>query len=58
MPDLIILVETVEAILSNLKEGKSPGPDNLTPALLKALAKELVKPVQILYSKSLAESGL
>ena len=57
MPDLIILVETVEAILSNLKEGKSPGPDNLAPALLKALAKELAQPVQILFSKSLAESG-
>jgi hypothetical protein len=57
MPDLVILIETVEAILRNLKEGKSPGPDNLAPALLKELAKELAQPVQILYTKSLAESG-
>ena len=48
-----IKVEEVEQILSNLKPDKSPGPDNLSPRLLKEMAKEIAIPLTIIFKKSL-----
>jgi len=43
--------------LENLKVNKSPGPDQLYPRVLKEVRNEIVKPLQVLFSKSL-ETGL
>ena len=40
-------------ILKNLKPEKSPGPDNIHPRVLKECATELVKPLTLLFRKSM-----
>ena len=52
MADLIISQEKVLTLLKNLKVGKSPGPDNFAPRLLKELADVIDRPVTLIYSKS------
>ena len=51
--DIIINPEEVEKLLKELKPDKSPGPDELHPAFLKELHKELSKPLSIIFTKSL-----
>ena len=43
--------------LEHLQINKSPGPDQLYPRVLREVSKEIVKPLQVLFSKSL-ETGL
>ena len=58
LEDIAITVEDVYERLTNLNIGKSPGPDTIHPRMLKELANELCKPLEIIFSKSLSEGKL
>ena len=53
LEDINFTVDDVEKTLENLKIGKSPGPDDIHPRVLKDLAKELKMPLFIIFRKSL-----
>ncbi len=50
--------EDVKKKLDKLKVDKSPGPDNLSPRVLKELSSELSYPLFLVFRKSLTESLL
>ncbi len=58
MPPLTITEDMVEKKLAELNPNKSPGPDSIHPRFLKELAKELSKPLAMLFNKSLNDSKL
>ena len=51
-----ISVEGVKKLLSNLQPGKAPGPDNLSPRVLKELADEIAPILTIIYQSSIDTS--
>jgi len=53
-----IKTDEVEQILTNLKPDKSPGPDKLSPRLLKEIAKEIAIPLTIIFRKSLEDKQI
>jgi hypothetical protein len=58
LEDLTISLDGITKKLRSLKEGSSPGPDNLHPKVLKECAEEIAYPVLKLFEKSLTESEL
>ena len=58
MPPLVITEEMVFAILSKLEVNKSPGVDELSPKLLKEVAKEITGTITTLFKHSLREATL
>jgi len=50
--------ELVIKVLNKLKSDKSPGPDNMHPKLLQEVSAEVVKPLTLLFQKSIAEGKL
>jgi endonuclease/exonuclease/phosphatase family metal-dependent hydrolase len=54
VPDVPVVTtaEEVEKLLRSLKTDKSPGPDNIHPALLKALSQSLSEPLARLFNMS------
>ena len=56
MCNITIHEEDVYKCLKNLKQDKTPGPDNIHPAVLKNLASDWTKPLTMLYQRS-AEQG-
>ena len=53
--DIEFSEEDVDTLLTKLKDNKSPGVDNIHPAMLKNLHSELKKPLYLLFRKSLDE---
>ena len=53
LQDINFTVDDVEKALMKLKVGKSPGPDQLHPRMLRELASVLKIPLFILFRKSL-----
>ena len=58
MEDIKITVEDVREKLNGLNIGKSPGPDGVHPRMLKELASELCRPLEIIFSQSIIEGKL
>ena len=56
--DIEINQETVEKLLSKIKETKSPGTDQIHPKFIKETAKNLAKPITEIFSKSMDEGTL
>ena len=50
--------EQVRRKLKSLRSDKSPGPDDLSPRFLHLIADELVRPLTILFNKSLATGSV
>ena len=48
-----ITTEMIREKIKNLKENSAPGPDGITPTLLKGAREELLVPLKIIYNKSL-----
>ena len=53
LSELIITEEMVLNVLKKLNMNKSAGPDNISPRLLKKCCKSLVRPLTIIFNKSL-----
>ena len=53
MDRITITEEEVFNLLKNIKTDKAPAPDIIHPRLLKEGARELVKPLQIRFQKSM-----
>jgi len=49
MPELIITRPGVEKILEKLKPSKAPGPDGISPRILRALSKEIAPILTIIF---------
>ena len=58
LEDFEITVSQVKKLLLNLKPGKAPGPDGITPLLLSSAAESLALPVTMLFRQSLYEGSL
>ena len=58
LQDINFTVDDVEKALMKLKVGKSPGPDQLHPRMLRELASVLKIPLFILFRKSLDKGQL
>ena len=58
MEDIKITVEDVREKLNGLNICKSPGPDGVHPRMLKELASELCRPLEIDFSQSIIEGKL
>ena len=50
--------EHVQEELHSLNEEKAPGPDDMSPYLLKKCAKQLAYPLMLIFGKSLEEGQL
>ncbi|XP_076453447.1 uncharacterized protein LOC143288705 [Babylonia areolata] len=51
--DVVISEEAVRKHLANLKTGKAPGPDGITPRMLVELADVLATPITMIFRRSL-----
>jgi len=58
MDNIVIQEEEVYKCLKKLKQDKSPGPDNMHPAVLKNLAEDWTKPLTILFQRSVQQGIL
>ena len=58
MGDIRTTEDEVRKILSKLKVGKLPEPDNIHPYFLKETANELASPLNIIFNKSLESSEI
>ena len=52
MTDLTINEDMVLKALSNLRKDKAPGPDELSPRLLKELREEISLPITMIFRRS------
>ncbi|XP_076454798.1 uncharacterized protein LOC143289637 [Babylonia areolata] len=55
--DVVIPEEAVRKHLANLKTGKAPGPDGITPRMLVELADVLATPITMIFRRSLDTGG-
>lgn len=58
MPDIEISTPGILKLLSNLKPGKAPGPDNIYPCVPKELRNEIAPVLNIIFSRSLTTKEL
>ncbi len=58
MKELVITEEEIEKKLKKLKSNKSPGIDEFNPTFLKNAASSILKPLQIIFNKSLQDGCL
>jgi hypothetical protein len=56
MPDFKFTSNSIEKLLKGLNVHKAPGPDKLSPRLLKELRSEIAPLLQLVYQKSLDTS--
>jgi hypothetical protein len=54
-PDCVVIPDDVKKCFSRLKERKSPGPDGISPRLLKNCASELAPVYTCIFNKSLEQ---
>ena len=53
LDEIVITEKKILSKISKLKDKSAAGPDNISSRLLKTAAKELVKPLKIIYEKSM-----
>ena len=58
MPPIIISIEGIEAILTELDTNKSAGPDQIASYILKHCANEVATTLQVIYNQSLYSEQL
>ena len=56
--DLVITEDMIQKKLLHLNNSKSPGPDQLHPVVLKAVASSLVKPLCVIFNTSIRTGKL
>ena len=56
--EIIITEKLVKDKIKNLKENSAPGPDGISPRLLKSAAEMLAKPLTIIFRESLRTSEI
>ena len=56
--EVVVTEAFVLKALKNLKPDKSPGPDNIHPMVLKEAACEVVKPLTVIFQKSVSHGEL
>ena len=54
MPDISFSVDGISKLLSELDPSKSPGPDGISPIILKCCAAEIAPVLQIIFSQSMS----
>lgn len=52
-----VTIEEIQKLIKNLRNGKSPGPDNIGPGLVKEAPSVLCEPLSYIYNLSLS-SGI
>ncbi|XP_011674653.1 uncharacterized protein LOC586335 [Strongylocentrotus purpuratus] len=52
MPDIVITLKGIEMMLKKLKPHKAPGPDGITPRILKQLSRVIAPILRIIYRLS------
>ena len=55
LSDVVVDAATIEEKIRTLKADKSPGNDDMSPRLLKAISKEIAEPVATIFRRSLDE---
>ena len=58
MPPINVTVQGIEKLLKGLKDRKAPGPDGLTPKILKGCTSSIAPILTILYQKSISTGEL
>lgn len=58
LDEIKVTEEHVQEELQSLNEEKAPGPDDMSPYLLKKCAKQLAYPLMLIFVKSLEEGQL
>ncbi len=58
MPTINVTTEGVVKLLKDLKPHKAPGPDNITPKVLKECAESIAPPLRQVFQKSLSTGEL
>ena len=58
IPDIVIVPDGIEKLLKNLQANKAPGPDGITPRILKETAAEIAPILSIIFQRSLDTSQL
>ena len=53
LPNFIITENEILSVMNNMNVNKTPGPDKISPRLLKEAKNELVKPLTTLFNKTL-----
>ena len=53
IPDIVIVPDGIEKLLLNLQANKAPGPDGITPRILKETAAEIAPILSIIFQRSL-----
>ena len=56
--DIVIVPEGIEKLLKNLQANKAPGPDGITPRILKETAAEIAPILSIIFQRSLDTNQL
>ena len=57
-PDITVTTEGVKKLLTNLDPHKAPGPDGITPKLLKTVANEIAPALTLIFKISIRRSAL
>ena len=58
IPDIVIVPDGIEKLLKNLQANKAPGPDGITPRILKETAAKIAPILSIIFQRSLDTSQL
>ena len=58
MPGFDITDQGIEKLIKGLKDHKAPGPDDLTPILLKSVATEISPILNLIYKASLRQGSV
>ena len=53
LPDFIVTENEILTVMNSMNVNKTPGPDKISPRLLKEAKNELVKPLTIIFNKTL-----
>ena len=58
MPNIEVTFQGVKKLIDGLDSKKSPGPDNISPGILKLIPNEAAKFLEVIYKNSLATSEM
>lgn len=58
MPETKIEKQEIRKAIKNLRTNAAPGPDGVTPGLMKELGEAMVTPLEIIYNRSLDEGAV
>ena len=58
MPDIVVSPEEVQVLLSQIKPGKAPGPNDITSRFLHEFSKEITQALKLIFSTSLYSGEL